>query len=190
MNLLSKKERNEVFENIEGFYRNTTVFDYYKPSDTVQKLEVYNWMNLRYVDPAGNFALYKCIQIVRKEDYESVLNLATNTPLDPPDRLFRYGIQGGVAKYNHTVGTFNLNLMDYDDKSDWCYEGINEKLFHGITKEYSLNSDLQNDGYFFGGNVGGSSLKKMKRPIKEFRNSNFNDLYENLYSKAYPENQN
>lgn len=182
----SKQEINQVFKNIEGFYNNKTVFDFYKPKDSLQKLQLYNWFKLQYLDSSQTFALYKVIQIIYKEEYENVLNFATSMPVDD---LFRFSIQGAVARYNKSTGKFNVRIVDYDDKSEWEYEGDNEKIFNGFTTEVSLNTDLNNDNYLFGGNVGGGFIKKMKYPIKDFKNTKFNDLYQKIYKKAYPENK-
>lgn len=188
MGKLSKKERHKIFERMEGFYDNKTVFDYYKPDkNSTQKIQLYNWLHLLHIDSSKEYALYKGLQLIPKKEYVNLTPFNTNPDLDSS---YAFTILGVVANYSKSTGEICLNFIDYDDKSSWSYRGTNEKSFSGITTEFSLNSALKNDEYFFGGNVGGSSLKKMKEPLKDFQNIDFDTIYLQRYNKTYPDNNN
>jgi hypothetical protein len=188
MSKLSKKERHKIFKRMEGFYDNKTVFDYYKPDkNSTQKIQLYNWLHLLHIDSSKEYALYKGLQLIPKKEYVNLTPFNTSPDLDSS---YAFTILGVVANYSKSTGEICLNFIDYDDKSSWSYRGINEKSFSGITTEFSLNSALKNDEYFFGGNVGGSSLKKMKEPLKDFQNIDFDTIYLERYNKTYPNNNN
>jgi hypothetical protein len=184
MSKLSKKERHKIFKRMEGFYDNKTVFDYYKPDkNSTQKIQLYNWLHLLHIDSSKEYALYKGLQLIPKKEYVNLTPFNTSPDLDSS---YAFTILGVVANYSKSTGEICLNFIDYDDKSSWSYRGTNEKSFSGITTEFSLNSALKNDEYFFGGNVGGSSLKKMKEPLKDFQNIDFDTIYLQRYNKTYP----
>jgi hypothetical protein len=173
---------------MEGFYDNKTVFDYYKPDkNSTQKIQLYNWLHLLHIDSSKEYALYKGLQLIPKKEYVNLTPFNTSPDLDSS---YAFTILGVVANYSKSTGEICLNFIDYDDKSSWSYRGINEKSFSGITTEFSLNSALKNDEYFFGGNVGGSSLKKMKEPLKDFQNIDFDTIYLQRYNKTYPNDNN
>lgn len=185
MNKLCKEERKKIFKKMEGFYNNKVVFDYYKPEkDSTQKIQAYNWLHLKYIDPLGNYALLKGLQIIPKTEYSKLIPFNTSPDIDD---LYAFSIQGVVVNYDKATGEICLNSVDYDDKSSWSYRGTDGKSFYGITTECSVNTALKGDEYLFGGNIGGSTLKKMKCPLKDFKDKNFDAVYLRQYNKVYTE---
>ena len=183
MNKLSKEERKKIFKKMEGFYNNKVVFDYYKPEkDSTQKIQAYNWLHVKYIDPLGEYALFKGLQLIPKTEYSRLTQF--NTSPDIKD-LYAFSIQGCVANYDKATGEICLNSVDYDDKSSWSYRGTNGRSFYGITTECSVNTALKGDEYLFGGNVGGSTLRKMKCPLKEFKYKDFDAVYLQQYENVY-----
>ncbi len=63
--------------------------------------------------------------------------------------------------------------------------GSNQKCFNGILSEFGLNSKT-NGLDLSGGYVGGIGLKKMKCPLREFKDISFDTLYAQKYNAAYP----
>ena len=178
----TKQQRGLVFENMQGFYTGSSVIDYYKPETSTIKSEVYFWFNLQFIDPCKMYGLYKCLHIVPKSEYDEVLNLAT---LPPVEDLFSIGIQGAVLNYNKRTYDYRLTIIDYDDKTRFDCTGSNEKCFHGIFSEFALNSKINNLD-LSGGIVGGTRLKKMKYPPRDFKNISFDTLYAQKYNAAFP----
>jgi hypothetical protein len=158
----NKQERHRVFENMQGFYNNKTVLDYYKPVDSTKKTITYIWFNNQFIDPCKMYGLYKCLVINTKSDYDSLSNVATVPLLE---NLYSMSISGAVLDYNKTTDDYRLTIIDYDDKTRSDLTGSNEKCFHGIHLNLS------------GGVVGGIRLKKMKRPLPDFKNISFDTLY-------------
>jgi hypothetical protein len=105
--------------------------------------------------------------------------------LPPVENLFSITIQGAVLDYNKTTNDYRLTIIDYDDKTRIDLIGSNEKCFHGILSEFALNSKINNLD-LSGGYVGGIRLKKMKRPLPDFKNISFDTLYAQKYNAAYP----
>ena len=184
MSLSAKKQqRGLVFENMQGFYNAKTVPDFYKPETSTKKIQGYIWFNLQYIDPCKMYGLYKCLHIVPKSEYDEVLNLATLPLVE--DLLFSMSIQGAVLNYNKRTYDYRLTIIDYDDKTRFDCTGSNEKCFHGIFSEFALNSKI-NGLDLSGGVVGGTRLKKMKYPPRDFKNISFDTLYAKKYNAAYP----
>lgn len=179
----NKQQRDQVFENMEGFYSSRGAVDYYKPENSTKKTEEYYWFNLQFIDPCKMYGLYKCLQIIPKSQYDDLLNLGTS--LQPLENLFSIGIQGAVLDYNKRTYDYRLTIVDYIDKTRFDLTGSNEKCFHGILSEFALNSKT-NGLDLSGGVVGGIGLKKMKYPLREFKDISFDTLYAQKYNAAYP----
>jgi len=178
----NKQERHRVFLNMNGFYSSSAVLDYYKPVDSTKKSQEYYWFNNQFIDPCKMHGVYKCLQIQPKSEYDNLSNLATSPPVE---ELFSITIQGAVLDYNKTTNDYRLTIIDYDDKTRFDLTGSNEKCFHGILSEFALNSKINNLN-LSGGVVGGIRLKKMKRPLPDFKNISFDTLYAQKYNAAYP----
>ena len=127
------------------------------------------------------YALYKCIQLLKKDDYDKISDVATVDLIDI-DSLFSMGIQGAVLEYNRDTDNYTLSVVDYSDKTEFKCTGSNEKRFHGIIKEISLNTKMENFN-LSGGHVGGVSLQKMNRMIRTLRNRKFDDVYDKKYKE-------
>jgi hypothetical protein len=184
----NKQERHRVFENMNGFYNGSATVDFYKPEDSTKKSQAYYWFSKKFIDPCKMHGVYKCLQIQPKSEYDNLSNLATLPPVEQL-QLFSISIQGAVLDYNKTTNDYRLTIIDYDDKTRIDLTGSNEKCFHGIISEFALNSKISNLD-LSGGYVGGCKLRKMKRPLRNFKNISFDALYAQKYKAAYPENPN
>jgi hypothetical protein len=182
----NKKERHRVFENMQGFYSCRGTLDYYKPLDSTKKTQTYIWFRNKFIDPSKTHALYKCLQIQTKSEYDDLSNLATS-PL--VEELYSMSIQGAVLKYNKRTDDYQLIVVDYSDKTRFDFTGSNEKCFHGSLTEFALNSKINNLD-LSGGFVGATKLRKMKRPLPDFKNKSFDTLYAKIYNAEYPANPN
>jgi hypothetical protein len=181
----NKQERHRVFENMNGFYSCRGTLDYYKPNDSTKKTQTYIWFSKKFIDPCKKHALYKCLQIQTKSEYDDLSNLATSPLLED---LYSMSIQGAVVEYNKKTNDYELIILDYSDKTRFDFKGSNEKCFHGSLSEFALNSKINLD--LSGGFVGATKLRKMKRPLSDFKNKNFDTLYAKIYKAEYPENPN
>jgi hypothetical protein len=99
-------------------------------------------------------------------------------------------IQGAVASYDEiNNGQIKLELVDFDDKTIWTSYGDGKK-FLGTVVEFGLNIGLQNDKALGGGLVGGFALKKLKKTPKEFKDFDFDKVYQDQYDLVYPTESN
>lgn len=176
-----KQIRGRVFESMKGFYNGRAVVDFYKPVNSTKISKAYYWFQPTFIDPSKGYALYKCLQIQPKSEYDNLSDLATLPPLED---LFSIGIQGAVLNYNKITKDYRLTIIDYDDKTRFDYTGSNEKYFDGILSEFGLNSKINNLD-LSGGYVGGCMIKKMKGPVRYFKDISFDTLYAQKYNAAY-----
>ena len=183
MPLSTKKQiRGLVFENMKGFYLGSATVDFYKPENSTKKSKAFYWFETQFIDPSKQFALYKCLQIQPRSEYDNLSNLATLTPVED---LYSMSIQGAVLNYNKITKDYRLTIIDYDDKTRFDLTGSNQKCFNGILSEFGLNSKT-NGLDLSGGYIGGIGLKKMKYPLREFKDISFDTLYAQKYNAAYP----
>ena len=178
VNKLSKKERKAAFKKLEGWFFNKNTLEYAAPNKSIYKLDRYNVLKLKYVDPSGYYALYKCMQLLHIDEEANAANsVATLSP---------GGIQGAVASYDQiNNGQIKLELVDMDDKTTWTCYGDGKK-FSGTAIEFGLNTALQNDEALGGGLVGGFALKKLKNTPSEFKDFDFDKVYKAQYDSVYP----
>ena len=110
----NKQERHRVFENMQGFYNNKTVLDYYKPVDSTKKTITYIWFNNQFIDPYKMYGLYKCLVINTKSDYDSLSNVATvknltSKPLELLELDFTNLFKNTLAI---NLGSYNGNALN------------------------------------------------------------------------------
>jgi hypothetical protein len=180
LNTLNKKERIEAFKKLEGWYSNLAHLEYAVPDNSSKILNIFNYLRLKYVDLAGDYALYKCIQLIPNEDYNN-LNGVSTSPSSTSVNSSNVGLQGAVASYDRNTRQFKLELVDMDDKTVWTCTGKCKK-FKGTFVEFSLNAS---EKAFSGGTVGGFELKKLKRSPAGLENFNFNVVYKTHYDSVY-----
>lgn len=171
--MMDVEERKQKFREFEGWHLNNTVFNYEQPNSKNTPLEFYNWAQLEFLDPNGNYALYKVLQVLSKKELLKIPN-ATTAQINYKN-LWAVSLQGGVASYNRVTGEIILQLTDYDDKSEWQFN-LDGDVYYGVTYEFSVTTP------FSGGNVGGSTLVRTLPP-PGFENTNFNCLYACIYNK-------
>lgn len=182
MSTKKQQIRDNVFKNVNGFYLGKSVADFYKIEDSTKKTQAYYWLSSKYIDPSKQYAIYKCLQIQPKSEYDKLSDVATLTPVED---LFSIGIQGAVINYNQKTNDYQLTIVDYDDKTKFDLTGRDENLFKGTLCEFGLNSKI-NGLDLSGGYVGGITLKKMKLAPRRFINKSFDSLYALKYKTAYP----
>jgi len=189
MSKLSKKERKRAFKRLEGWFSDKHTLEYAAPDKSIYKLNQYNVLKLKYIDPSGYYALYKCMQLLPFDDanaINSVATLASGTSVNS----HKVSIQGAVASYDQiNNGQIKLELVDFDDKTIWTSYGDGKK-FLGTAVEFGLNIGLQNDKALGGGLVGGFALKKLKKTPKEFKDFDFDKVYKAQYDSVYYPNNN
>jgi len=180
LNTLNKKERISAFKKLEGWYSNLAHLEYAVPDNSSKILNIFNVLKLKYVDPDGDYALYKCIQLIPNEDYNSLTGVSTS-PSSTSINNNNVGLQGAVASYDRNTRQFKLELVDMDDKTLWTCMGKCKK-FKGTFVEFSLNASEE---AFSGGTVGGFVLKKLKRSPAGVGNFNFDVVYKTHYNSVY-----
>jgi len=190
MSKLSKKERKRAFKKLEGWFSDKHTLEFAVPDNkSIYKLNQYNVLKLKYIDPSGYYALYKCMHLLPFDEVNainSVATLASGTSVNS----HKVSIQGAVASYDQiNNGQIKLELVDFDDKTIWTSYGDGKK-FLGTAVEFGLNIGLQNDKALGGGLVGGFALKKLKNAPKGFENLIFDDVYKLHYNNVYPPNDN
>ena len=184
-NKISKKERKCTFKKLEGWFYTKNTLEYAAPDKSIYKLDYYNVLKLKYVDPSGYYALYKCMQLIPFEEANTTAQVATNASVSSFNS-YKVSIQGAVASYNQiNNGQIKLELVDFDDKTIWTCYGDGKK-FLGTAVEFGLNTALQNDKALGGGMVGGFTLKKLTNIPNGFEGFDFDAVYNAQYDSVYP----
>ena len=183
LNTLNKKERISAFKKLEGWYSNLAHVEFAVPDNSSKILECFNILKLKYVDPAGDYALYKCLQLVPNELYNTFAGFSSS-PSSTSINNNNVGLQGAVASYDRNTRQFKLELVDMDDKTVWTCTGKCKK-FKGTFVEFGLNTNTSEKA-FRGGTVGGFVLKKLKRSPAGFENFKFDDVYRTHHDSIYP----
>ena len=178
---LNKCERIRKFENLEGWYFQKGTNEYAPPENSTKSYEAFNVFKLNYIDPAGNYALYKSLQLNSQTVFDNLTGAGATSSAA--------SIQGVVASYNRNTGQIKLEIVDMDDKSIGTCTG-NGKKFIGTGVEFGLNTAAKNDGALFGGYVGGFTLKKLEMAPTGFENFNFDAVYKLRYDVVYPKDDN
>jgi hypothetical protein len=186
---ISKKERKAAFKKLEGWFSDKHTLEFAAPDKSIYKLYQYNVLKLKYVDPSGYYALYKCMQLLPIDEANAANSVATLAP-GTSINSYTVGIQGAVASYDQiNNGQIKLELVDMDDKTTWTCYGDGKK-FLGTAIEFGLNTALQNDKALGGGLVGGFALKKLKNTPVGFEDFDFDKVYKAQYDSVYPNNNN
>ena len=186
---ISKKERKAAFKKLEGWFSDKHTLEFAAPDKSIYKLYQYNVLKLKYVDPSGYYALYKCMQLLPMDQANTITPVATLAP-GTSINSHKVSIQGAVASYNQiNNGQIKMELVDMDDKTTWTCYGDGKK-FSGTAIEFGLNIGLQNDKALGGGLVGGFASKKLKKTPKEFKDFDFDKVYKAQYDSIYPSNNN
>ena len=184
LNTLNKKERIAAFKKLEGWYSNLSHLEYAAPDNSSKILDMFNILKLKYVDPAGDYALYKCMQFIPNEYYNTLTGVSSS-PSSTSINNNNVGLQGAVASYDRNTRQFKLELVDMDDKTLWTCTGKCKK-FKGTFVEFSLNTSEKS---FHGGTVGGFVLKKLKRSPAGLENFNFDLVYRTHHDSVYSPNK-
>jgi hypothetical protein len=192
MSKLSKKERKRAFKKLEGWFSEKHTLEFAAPDKGLYKLNQYNVLKLKYIDPSGYYALYKCMELLPFDDANAINPVATLAS-GISVNSHKVTIQGAVASYDQiNNGQIKLEIVDFDDKTIWTSYGDGKK-FLGTVVEFGLNIGLQNDKALKalgGGLVGGFALKKLKKTPKEFKDFNFDKVYQDQYDTVYPRESN
>ena len=177
---LCRSERIGKFTQLEGWYSNIGTYEYAVPeSSTEQNIELFHVLKLKYIDPSGNFALYKCLQFQSQAVYD-ILTAAGDTSSSQLT-----SIQGVVASYDRDYGQIKLEIVDMDDKT--IYRCIGKgKTFRGTIVEFGVNTAATNDVALRGGFVGGFTLKKLDVAPVGYESLNFDAAYTTQYQFEYP----
>ena len=178
---LNKCKRIRKFEKIEGWYLQKGTNEYAPPTNSTTPYETFNVLKLKYIDTAGNYALYKGMQIQSQTTADNGTSAGATTSA--------VSIQGVVSSYNRNTGQFKLEVVDMDDKSIGTCTG-NGKKFIGTGVEFGVNTAAKNDGALFGGYVGGFTLKKLEMSPPGYENFNFDAVYKARYDYIYPKDDN
>ena len=187
-NKLSKKERKTAFKKLEGWFSNKVIFEYGIPDNSIKKLDMFNVLKLKHVDRTGDYALYKCMQLLSISQLNALNGIATTVSTTSVNS-HAVGLQGAVASYDRNTGQIKLEIVDMDDKTIWTCTR-DGKNFRGTNVEFGLNTALQNDAALGGGAVGGFTLKKLDVAPVGFNNFNFDAVYKAQYDSVYPNNNN
>ena len=176
---LNKCERIGKFTQLEGWYSNIGSYEYAAPlNSTKLNIELFHVLKLKYIDPSGNFALYKCLQFQSQAVYD-ILTAAGDTS----SSQFT-SIQGVVASYDRDYGQIKLEIVDMDDKTIFSCMGKCKK-FRGTLVEFGVNTAAPNDGALRGGFVGGFTLKKLDVAPVGYESLNFDAAYTTQYQFEY-----
>jgi hypothetical protein len=127
--------------------------EYAPPDNSTKSYDAFNVFKLNYIDPAGNYALYKSLQLNSQTVFDNLTSAGATVSL--------VSIQGVVASYDPNTGQIKLEIVDMDDKSIGTCTG-NGKKFIGTGVEFGLNTAAKNDGALGGGFVAGFTLKKLE----------------------------
>ena len=177
---LSRFRRIEKFTQLEGWHSNKGTYEYAAPENsTKQNMEVFHILKLKYIDPAGNYALYKSLQVMSQTVFDNVTGVGATIPSTT------VSIQGVVASYDRNTGKIKMEIVDMDDKSMFSCTG-NGKKFRGTIVEFGVNTAATNDVALRGGCVGGFTLEKLYVAPTGFESFNFDVVYKNQYDFSYP----
>ena len=174
---LCRSERIGKFTQLEGWFSRKMTLEYSVPENSTITVEVFPVYKLKYIDPAGNFALYKGLQFFS----QTVLNNLTAAGAVTSST----SLQGVVASYDRNHGQIKLEAVAMDDKHIATYTG-NGKKFRGTVVEFGVNTAATNDVALRGGFVSGSTLKKLDVAPAGFENFNFDVAYKARYDFVYP----
>ena len=164
----NKSERISKFTKLEGWYSNTSNFEYAMPVNSANLGNMFNVLKLKYVDPTNaNYALYKCVQLSEIDD-EIIYGTSFNS--------HSVGIQGAVASYDRKHKQIKLEFIDMDKNSIITCTGNGNK-FRGTSVKSGTDC--------LGGYVGGSKLKKLKVAPEGFETFDFDDVYTCQYDFVY-----
>jgi hypothetical protein len=174
---LNKSERIGKFTQLEGWFSTKLSFEYAVPENSSKNVNPFNILKLKYIDPAGNFALYKCVQIFSQEMLDNLTAAGATTSI--------IIIRGGVASYDRNTGKIKLELVAMDDKHTMTLTGKG-KTFRGTIVEFGVNTAATNDVALRGGFVGGVTLDKLDVAPTGYENFNFDVAYKTKYDLTYP----
>jgi len=174
---LSKSERIGKFTQLEGWFSVMGVVEYAIPENGTKNIEFFIILKLKYVDPAGNFALYKCVQFFSQTIVDNLTSVGATTS--------NTKIKGVVASYDRNTGKIKLEIVAMDDKNTWTCIG-NGKNFRGTSIEFGLNTAATNDVALRGGFVCGLTLNKLDVAPVGFESLNFDVAYKTQYDFSYP----
>jgi hypothetical protein len=174
---LCKCERIEKFTQLEGWYTIESKLEYAVPDNSTKTFESLHFYKLKYVDPAGYYALYKCLQFIPHTVVADITGAGATSSTTK--------LKGVVASYDRNTGKIKLEIVSMDDKNIWTCSG-NGKNFRGTIVEFGVNTAAINDGALHGGFVGGVTLKKMEIVPAGYENFNFDAAYKARYDAHYP----
>ena len=174
---LSRSRRIEKFTQFEGWYSRQGILEYAVPENSTKTLESFNILKLKYIDPSGNFALYKGLSFKSQASVDN-LNSAGSTTSNT-------SLKGAVASYDRNTGKIKLEIVSMDDKNIWTFIG-NGKKFRGTGVEFGVNTAATNDVALRGGFVAGFTLNKLDVVPTEYESFNFDVAYKNQYDFVYP----
>jgi len=174
---LSKSRRIEKFTQLEGWFFKNSTLEYAIPENGTKQNETFNVLKLKYIDPSGNFALYKGLQVKSQAAVDNLTSAGATTST--------VGLRGFVASYDRNTGQIKLEIVSMDDKHISTCTG-NGKKFRGTVVEFGLNTAATNDVALRGGFVGGSTLKKLDVAPPGYENFNFDAAYKARYDIVYP----
>jgi hypothetical protein len=178
---LNKCERIRKFEKLEGWYFQKGTNEYAPPDNSTKSYDAFNVFKLKFIDPAGNYALYKSLQLNSQTVFDNLSGAGATSSTA--------SIQGVVASYDRNTGQIKLEIVDMDDKSIGTCTG-NGKKFIGTQVEFGLNTAAKNDGALFGGYVGGFTLKKLEMAPTGFENFSFDHVYKSRHDAVYLDDDN
>jgi hypothetical protein len=175
---LSRFRRIEKFTQLEGWFSEIMTQEYTAPENsTKQNIDRFHVLKLKYTDPDGNYALYKCLQLVSQTVFDNLTGVGATTST--------INIQGVVASYDRNTGQIKMELVDMDDKTMFSCTG-NGKKFRGTSTEFGVNTAATNDVALRGGFVGGFTLEKLYVAPTGFESFNFDVAYKTRYDIVYP----
>ena len=174
---LSKSERIGKFTQLEGWFSRKTTVEYADPENSTKTFDAFNVLKLKYIDPAGHYALYKGLSF---KSQTTVINL-TSAGATTSNVNFK----GVVASYDRNTGKIKLEIVSMDDKNIWTFIG-NGKKFRGTGVEFGVNTAATNDVALRGGFVAGFTLNKLDVVPTEYESFNFDVAYKNQYDFVYP----
>lgn len=164
------KDLQSRIKQLNGFYflRNTVLF---KSSDS--PVIIYNslwWFESKYIDKNGQFGLFRALQIVNRENLKLLANAST-TNINFQNQ---YAIEpiGVVVLYNEKTDLFDVNMIDYQDKSQFkfSFNGTNDTNIKIISFESSMPGKV--DGF-----TQISIANKLEKIPSNFKNLCFHNVY-------------
>jgi hypothetical protein len=175
---LCRSERIGKFTQLEGWFSSIATYEYSIPENsTKQNQETFNILKLKYIDPAGYYALYKGLRFKSQAMLDNVNSAGATTST--------IALKGLVASYDRNTGQIKLEIVAMDDKAIWTCIG-NGKKFRGTGVEFGVNTAATNDVALRGGFVAGFTLNKLNVVPVGFESFNFDLVYKNQYDSVYP----